>query len=66
MAQSKQAMYENILSRIIEQEGNVHSFLDVVFGFLNSKTDFFVEQTDKQSRYGFPPGVAMTMVQEVS
>jgi len=65
MAQSKQAMYENILSRIIEQEGNVHSFLDVVFGFLNSKTDFFVEQTDKQSRYGFPPGVAMTMVQQV-
>jgi len=65
MSSSKQAMYENILSRIIEQEGNVQSFLDVIFGFLNSKTDFFVEQTDKQSKYGFPSGVAMNMVQQV-
>ena len=66
MSSSKQAMYENILSRIIEQEGNVQSFLDVIFGFLNSKTDFFVEQTDKQSKYGFPSGVAMNMVQQVN
>lgn len=54
--------YNSVLSGILQREGNLDGFLDVIFGFLSSRTDFFCEMKHEKQTYGFPPGVAKELV----
>ena len=56
------AAYDNALLGILQHEGKLESFLDVMFGFLCRRTDFFLIMKSETQKYGFPPGVAEKMV----
>ncbi|XP_043206642.1 nudC domain-containing protein 3-like isoform X2 [Amphibalanus amphitrite] len=53
--------YDEALIQILQAEGKVVPFLDVIFGFLQRRTDFFHEHA-RPSSMGFPPGVAEQLV----
>uniref|UniRef100_A0A1A8JFM0 NudC domain-containing protein 3 n=1 Tax=Nothobranchius kuhntae TaxID=321403 RepID=A0A1A8JFM0_NOTKU len=55
-------MYDNALLGILQHVGNVQDFLQVYFGFLYRKTDFYRLLSGPSDRMGFPPGVAEKMV----
>ncbi|XP_043087369.1 nudC domain-containing protein 3 [Puntigrus tetrazona] len=55
-------LYDNALLGILQHVGNIQNFLQVYFGFLYRKTDFYRLLTGPQDRMGFPPGVAEKMV----
>lgn len=40
----------------------MESFLDVFFGFLFRKTDFYITMKDPEQRYGFPDGVSQQLI----
>uniref|UniRef100_A0A8C8S8T7 NudC domain-containing protein 3 n=1 Tax=Pelusios castaneus TaxID=367368 RepID=A0A8C8S8T7_9SAUR len=54
-------MYDQALLGILQHVGNVQGFLDVLFGFLYRKTDFYRLLLRPGERLGFPPGVAQAM-----
>ncbi|XP_040201955.1 nudC domain-containing protein 3 [Rana temporaria] len=54
--------YDNALLGILQHVGNIQEFLNVYFGFLYRKTDFYRVLLSPQERMGFPPGVAQSMV----
>ncbi|KAA0189868.1 NudC domain-containing protein 3 [Fasciolopsis buskii] len=54
--------YDNALLGILQHEGKIEKFLDVVFGFLMRRTDFYHVMTSDQKKLGFPPGVNFRMV----
>jgi len=58
--------YDNALLGILQNEAGLEQFLDVMFGFLGRRTDFYHIMTEPKQRYGFPPGVAEKMVMNVS
>ncbi|MED6293702.1 hypothetical protein CHARACLAT_013346 [Characodon lateralis] len=58
-------MYDNALLGIIQHVGNIQDFLQVYFGFLYRKTDFYRLLSGPNDRMGFPPGVAEKMVLKV-
>ncbi|XP_072122522.1 nudC domain-containing protein 3 [Mobula birostris] len=51
-------MYDQALLGILQHVGKIENFLEVFFGFLYRKTDFFRLMVLKEDRLGFPPGVA--------
>ena len=53
--------YDEALIQILQAEGKIVPFLDVIFGFLQRRTDFFHEHSQPSS-VGFPPGVAEQLV----
>ncbi|XP_015252653.1 PREDICTED: nudC domain-containing protein 3-like, partial [Cyprinodon variegatus] len=55
-------MYDNALLGILQHVGNIQDFLQVYFGFLYRKTDFYRLLSGPNDRMGFPPGVAEKMV----
>ncbi|XP_026076176.1 nudC domain-containing protein 3-like [Carassius auratus] len=55
-------LYDNALLGILQHVGNIQNFLQVYFGFLYRKTDFYRLLSGPQDRMGFPPGVAEQMV----
>ncbi|XP_006625601.2 nudC domain-containing protein 3 [Lepisosteus oculatus] len=55
-------LYDNALLGILQHVGNIQNFLQVYFGFLYRKTDFYRLLTSPSDRMGFPPGVAEKMV----
>lgn len=55
-------MYDNALLGILQHVGNIQDFLQVYFGFLYRKTDFYRLLTSPNDKLGFPPGVAEKMV----
>ncbi|XP_073686085.1 nudC domain-containing protein 3 [Garra rufa] len=55
-------LYDNALLGILQHVGNIQNFLQVYFGFLYRKTDFYRHLSGPQDRMGFPPGVAEKMV----
>ncbi|XP_051906785.1 nudC domain-containing protein 3 [Hippocampus zosterae] len=55
-------MYDNALLGILQHVGNIQDFLQVYFGFLYRKTDFYRLLTGPGDKMGFPPGVAEKMV----
>lgn len=57
--------YDNALLGILQNEGKLEAFLDVIFGFLCRRTDFFLTMKSETGKYGFPPGVAEKMVYSV-
>lgn len=58
-------MYDNALLGILQHVGNIHDFLQVYFGFLYRKTDFYRLLSAPNEKMGFPPGVAEKMVFKV-
>ncbi|VDN27973.1 unnamed protein product [Dibothriocephalus latus] len=59
-------MYDNALLGILQNEGNLPKFMDVIFGFLMRRTDlFYVRTPDSKSTLGFPPNVARRIVASV-
>jgi len=58
-------LYDNALLGILQHVGNIQNFLQVYFGFLYRKTDFYRLLSGPQDRMGFPPGVAENMVFKV-
>lgn len=56
--------YDHALLGILQHVGNIQDFLNVYFGFLYRKTDFYRLLLSPQERLGFPPGVAQNMVQQ--
>ncbi|XP_062995656.1 nudC domain-containing protein 3 [Elgaria multicarinata webbii] len=54
-------MYDQALLGILQHVGNVQEFLNILFGFLYRKTDFYRLLLQPADRLGFPPGVAKTM-----
>lgn len=55
-------MYDNALLGILQHVGNIQNFLQLYFGFLYRKTDFYRLLSSPNDRMGFPPGVAEKMV----
>ncbi|XP_061603912.1 nudC domain-containing protein 3 [Phyllopteryx taeniolatus] len=55
-------MYDNALLGILQHVGNIQDFLQVYFGFLYRKTDFYRLLGGPGDKMGFPPGVAEKMV----
>ncbi|OON23790.1 CS domain protein [Opisthorchis viverrini] len=58
--------YDSALLAILQHEGKIEKFLDVIFGFLMRRTDFYHIMTVEQKKLGFPPGVNLRMVLQVS
>lgn len=58
-------MYDNALLGILQHVGNIQDFLQVYFGFLYRKTDFYRLLSAPNEKMGFPPGVAEKMVFKV-
>ncbi|XP_056427233.1 nudC domain-containing protein 3 isoform X2 [Hyla sarda] len=54
--------YDHALLGILQHVGNIQDFLNVYFGFLYRKTDFYRLLVSPQDRMGFPPGTAQNMV----
>ncbi|XP_069557458.1 nudC domain-containing protein 3 [Brachyistius frenatus] len=55
-------MYDNALLGILQHVGNIQDFLQIYFGFLYRKTDFYRLLSSPNDKMGFPPGVAEKMV----
>ncbi|XP_034565418.1 nudC domain-containing protein 3 [Notolabrus celidotus] len=55
-------MYDNALLGILQHVGNIQDFLQIYFGFLYRKTDFYRLLSGPSDQMGFPPGVAEKMV----
>lgn len=55
-------MYDHALLGILQHVGNIQDFLQVYFGFLYRKTDFYRLLSGPNEKMGFPPGVAEKMV----
>ncbi|CAI9605708.1 unnamed protein product [Staurois parvus] len=53
--------YDHVLLGILQHVGNIQEFLNVYFGFLYRKTDFYRQLVSPQERM-VPPGVAQNMV----
>lgn len=58
-------MYDNALLGILQHVGNIQDFLQIYFGFLYRKTDFYRLLSAPNDKMGFPPGVAEKMVFKV-
>ncbi|GAU97366.1 hypothetical protein RvY_08679 [Ramazzottius varieornatus] len=58
------SMYDEALLSILNKEGQIQPFLNVIFGFLHRRTDFFKPLTP-DGKYGFPPNVALNMVRSI-
>ncbi|TSM28139.1 NudC domain-containing protein 3 [Bagarius yarrelli] len=55
-------LYDNALLGILQHVGNIQNFLQIYFGFLYRKTDFYRLLMSPEDKMGFPPGVAEKMV----
>ena len=61
MSVPKQQVYLNWFKTILEQERGPEGFLNAVFSFLGSQTEFFIERSEN----GLPSGEAKSMVERI-
>jgi len=59
-------IYDDALMGILQNCGKLQPFLDAVFSFLARRTDFYILMHHDKAKMGFPPGVAESMVMQVS
>ncbi|XP_052266202.1 nudC domain-containing protein 3-like isoform X2 [Dreissena polymorpha] len=57
--------YDSALLGIIQHEGKIEKFLNVVLSFLYRRTDFYRIMKSKNDRLGFPPGVSLKMITSI-
>ena len=58
-------LYDSHLLGMLQNEENIQNFLDVMFSFLQRRTDFFVLLKDEKSTMGFPDGHARKLVNAI-
>lgn len=56
--------YDTALLGILQHVGELEPFLDVLFGFLFRKTDFYHVRSELQTKFGFPEGVAKKIIEK--
>lgn len=56
-------LFDSIFLDIAQQQGSIENFLDVIFSFLQRRTDFFHEMTSTADTIGFPKGRAKEIIQ---
>lgn len=54
--------YDHLLLEVLQGEGQISPFLDVIFSFLYRRTDFFKILHNSTENMGFPPGYAERLV----
>ena len=59
-------VYDHALLAILQNCVKLPNFLDAIFSFLARRTDFYVIMKHDRAKMGFPPGVAESMVANVS
>lgn len=59
-------VYDSALMGILQDCVKLPQFLDAIFSFLARRTDFYVLMEHEKAKMGFPPGVAESMVIQVS
>ncbi|ESP03847.1 hypothetical protein LOTGIDRAFT_110519 [Lottia gigantea] len=57
--------YDAALLGILQNEGNISNFLQVMFGFLFRRTDFYLIMKGENDKLGFPQGMADKLVLQV-
>ncbi|XP_059179649.1 nudC domain-containing protein 3-like isoform X2 [Physella acuta] len=57
--------YDAALLGILQNEGKVAPFLDVILGFLYRRTDFFRIMKADTDSLGFPPGIAFKLLENI-
>jgi len=62
MENARMQAYNTALMGILQNEGSLMGFLDVMFGFLSSSTDFFCVMKHEKQKYGFPKGKAKELI----
>uniref|UniRef100_A0A2C9KWC7 CS domain-containing protein n=1 Tax=Biomphalaria glabrata TaxID=6526 RepID=A0A2C9KWC7_BIOGL len=62
---SNPEQYDSALLGILQNEGKVAPFIDVVLGFLYRRTDFFRIMKKDTDKLGFPPGVALKLLENI-
>lgn len=62
----QKGIYDHALMAILQNCVKLPNFLDAIFSFLARRTDFYVIMHHERARMGFPPGVAESMVVNVS
>ena len=59
-------VFDSALMGILQQCGKIQPFLEVLFSFLSRRTDFYIIMESETAKMGFPNGVALNMVMQVS
>lgn len=59
-------MFDGALLGILQHVGNIQDFLQIYFGFLYRKTDFYQLMSGPGDKLGFPPGMAEMIVHKVT
>ncbi|KAH9519754.1 NudC domain-containing protein 3 [Bulinus truncatus] len=62
---SNSEQYDGALLGILQNEGKVAPFLDVILGFLYRRTDYFRIMRKDTDKLGFPPGVAFKLLENI-
>ncbi|XP_013393896.1 nudC domain-containing protein 3-like [Lingula anatina] len=57
-----QEQYDTALLGILQNEGSLANFIDVIMGFLYRRTDFYRIMKSKEDKLGFPEGIAVQHV----
>lgn len=59
-------IYDSAFMGILQDCVKLPQFMDAVFSFLARRTDFYIIMTPEQTKMGFLPGAAQSMVMDVS
>ena len=62
----EEGMFDGALMGILQQCGKIQPFLECVFSFLSRRTDFYILMEHEKAKMGFPQGVSLNMVMQVS
>jgi len=57
--------YDSAFLGILQSVGKIEPFMDHIFSFLRTRTDFYVITSPENTKMGFAPGVAESIVQTV-
>ena len=57
--------YDSAFLGILQSVGKIEPFMDHIFSFLRTRTDFYVITNPENQKMGFAPGVAESIVQTV-
>ena len=59
-------MFDAALMNILHRCGKMQPFFECIFSFLSRRTDFYIIMENEKAKMGFPQGVSLNMVIQVS
>lgn len=62
----EEGMHDAVLLSILKSCGKIQPFFEYIFSFLSRRTDFYIIMEQEQAEMGFPPGMALNMVIQVT